>query len=246
MNIKVLGWLKRAFSAPRTRRNSCRRVPLCVEPLEDRLLLDAALVKDILNGPNGSSPKNFVQMGGYAYFTANDGATGNELWRTDGTLAGTTRVADINTNNMGAASSDPSNLFVVNGFVYFIANDGTTGRELFRTDGTTTKQVADIDKGAGDAFASNKDPWFTVIGGTLFFVADDGTGRQIWKTDLNSLATSSVTKGIALSDPTELVALGGSLLFAAASFGSGNELWISDGTAAAPGTSFGDGVPADG
>ena len=35
-------------------------------------------------------------MGGVAYFAANDGIHGEELWRSDGTVSGTYMVKDVN------------------------------------------------------------------------------------------------------------------------------------------------------
>ena len=61
------------------------------------------LVKDILPGASTSSPTSFVVIGGVAYFVANDGVSGSELWRTDGTESGTTLVADICPGATGSA-----------------------------------------------------------------------------------------------------------------------------------------------
>src|SRR5690606_20194500 len=53
------------------------------------------LVKDIRVGSGGAHPRDLVATGGYLYFSATEGATyGNELWRSDGTEAGTVMVAD--------------------------------------------------------------------------------------------------------------------------------------------------------
>jgi ELWxxDGT repeat protein len=59
---------------------------------EDRCCAGTFRVKDIFPGSNPSSPYCFVDVGGTLFFAANDGASGLELWRTDGTEAGTLRV----------------------------------------------------------------------------------------------------------------------------------------------------------
>ena len=68
-----------------------------------------------------------------AYFIATDPAHGAELWRSDGTPAGTYRVTDI---CAGRCSSDPSSLRIFQGEIYFVADDGFFGSELWATDGT--------------------------------------------------------------------------------------------------------------
>ena len=67
-------------------------------------------------------------------FAGATAATGTELFITDGSVAGTVLVKDI---NPGAANSDPDEDFVhLNGFVYFSAFTAAEGRELWRTNGT--------------------------------------------------------------------------------------------------------------
>ena len=53
------------------------------------------LVRDIHPGGGDSSPYPLGVVGGVAYFIAGMPATGNELFRTDGTTAGTRMVAEI-------------------------------------------------------------------------------------------------------------------------------------------------------
>jgi ELWxxDGT repeat protein len=67
------------------------------------------------------------------YFLADDGLSGPELWKTDGTDSGTIRVKDIRAGRNG---SIPRDLTTVGSSLYFTANNGTTGRELWETDGT--------------------------------------------------------------------------------------------------------------
>ena len=89
-------------------------------------------VKDIR--PDGSSsPADLVVRGSRVYFSANDGTSGRELWRTDGTSAGTKRVKDI---LPGAGSSSPHGLVSTGDVLAFAANDGVHGDEPWQSDGT--------------------------------------------------------------------------------------------------------------
>ena len=55
-----------------------------------------ALVKDIFVGASSSNPSAFANVNGTLYFRATDGGNGLELWKSDGTAAGTAIVKDIN------------------------------------------------------------------------------------------------------------------------------------------------------
>jgi ELWxxDGT repeat protein len=72
-------------------------------------------------------------VGGKLYFCANDGASGIELWKSDGTEAGTVRVKDILS---GTGNSSPSLLSNVAGTLYFNASGGVNGNELWKSNGT--------------------------------------------------------------------------------------------------------------
>ena len=69
------------------------------------------MAKDITAGAGNSYPLYLTNVGGTLFFSAND-ATGRELWKSDGTSAGTTQLKDINS---GVANSDPKELTDVNG-----------------------------------------------------------------------------------------------------------------------------------
>ena len=94
---------------------------------------EPSLVKDIYPGtvgpyPYNSSPNFLTDVNGTLFFIANDDPTGNELWKSDGTEAGTVLIKDI---YPGAIGSLPANLTNVNGTLFFSAADDTTGDELW-------------------------------------------------------------------------------------------------------------------
>ena len=60
-----------------------------------------------------------VSFNGILFFYANDGSNGSELWKSDGTNAGTTLFKDI---NVGPSSSNINHQTVVNGTLFFEAN----------------------------------------------------------------------------------------------------------------------------
>lgn len=91
------------------------------------------LLKDIDATGVGSEPGPKTVVNGIAYFAAYDGIHGAELWRSDGTPAGTWLVKDIFT---GTSSSSPTSLVGADDKLFFVADDGIHGQELWVSDGT--------------------------------------------------------------------------------------------------------------
>lgn len=187
------------------------------------------LVKDVNSGVEnpGSNPQAPLAVGGVVCFTADDGVVGRELWKSDGTTAGTVRVRP------GGVPFEVAGLTDVGGTLFFVGNDGSSGLELWKSDGTAdgTVLVKDIRPGGGSSSPSG----LTVVGTTLFFRADNGVhGAELWKSDGTPEGTVLVTDlvaGVTSSSPSGLTALGGLVFFSATDPASGAELWKSDGTA---------------
>ena len=87
-------------------------------------------------------------MGSAIFFVARDAATGQELWRTDGTEGGTTLVKDI---RPGPSDGGVDSLTEMGGQLFFRACEGPTGCELWKSDGTAagTVLVKDVRAGPG-------------------------------------------------------------------------------------------------
>ena len=171
-------------------------------------------------------------MNGTFYFSADSGTIGYELWKSDGTSAGTVLVKDI---NAAAGTSSIQFMTNVNGTLYFRADDGVNGTELWKSDGTSAGTVLVKDIVAG---ANGSAPLvLTNINGTLYFNADDGVhGTELWKSDGTSAGTvlvKDIRSGAGGSDPNFLTNVNGTLFFVANDFNvTGAELWKTDGTSA--------------
>ena len=202
------------------------------------------IVKDIIPGPGGSALKgryDIASTGGYLLFNSTTAAAGYELWRSDGTDAGTFLLKDI---NPGPASSSPSAYQVYNGIVLFWAETAAEGRELWRTDGTGTGTTIVKDIRSGPASSINTGfpmPTISILysfNNRMLFTADDGThGEEVWTTD-GTLAGTYMLQDINPGPDRSYITLpasvpmNGKLFFAAYQQGSGSELWETDGTTA--------------
>jgi ELWxxDGT repeat protein len=194
-----------------------------------------------------SSPGAGVALGGALLFAANDGVHGRELWRSDGTAAGSRLVRDIHPGRIPAdpdiedcndrkslgLASNPEGLFRFRNGVLFTADDGSTGRELWWTDGTAvgTRRVKDLRPGADGSSPHD----LAVFRQRVYFIAaTDGAGESLWSTDGTTEGTVRVhdlTLGGTPSWARSLTAAGGHLFVSVYNEATGEELWASDGTA---------------
>jgi ELWxxDGT repeat protein len=196
-------------------------------------LIDVNKIKNSFPRNDELSTKNaFMLFNGYSYFSADDGIHGRELWRTDGTTAGTSLVKDV---NPGSPSSDifDYSLTSSGGKLYFSAYDEINGKELWVSNGTTegTHLVTDIASGV----PGSNPQYLTDVNGTLFFSVsyfdpNFGNINQLWKSD-GTAATTVLVKDLPNGYPLQdLVNVNGRLFFVFFDFFTGAELYTSDGT----------------
>ncbi len=191
-----------------------------------------------------------ITMNNVMYFIGNDGLSGFELWRTNGTEAGTYLVKDI---NPGIESSllltNVKQYFAqLNGFIYFGAAEPVHGAELWKSDGTTigTSMVANIDTTAPSIPNIGSNPAFlcTYNNAVYFSAFRTVDGRELWKTD-GTAAGTELVKDIAAGDgaPSGLIVHNGTLYFSAYHPNDNYTLYKSNGTTAGTSVVF---APASG
>ncbi len=206
------------------------------------------MVKDIFSGvddggyPRDSNPFSLFNFNGTLYFSANNEIVAEgfgpidcnplgELWKSDGSEAGTVLVKDI---YKGLGGGAPLGFTVVNGSMFFRANNGLYGRELWKSDGTPngTIMVKDIFTTSG-----SQPKWFTAMNNKVYFAAFNsdsgpgfGRGTEIYQTNgtLSGTGQSTWIFRLGGSNPKEIKAHNGEL-FISATDGTGYELWKTNG-----------------
>jgi len=173
------------------------------------------LVREIRPGSSGAEITSLTPLSatGEVYFSANDGSSGLELWRSNGTAAGTALVKDI---NPGLPSSSPGAVTVSNKILFFAADNGVNGAELWRSNGTTggTYLVKDLRKGSAGAGISS----MVAFDGRVFFNADDGiSGSEPWQSHENgdTHLVRDIRPGPLASSPVHFIRMGDGVYFSA-------------------------------
>ncbi|MGB0862779.1 MAG: T9SS type A sorting domain-containing protein [Saprospiraceae bacterium] len=122
-----------------------------------------------------SNVKNLTEVDGVLYFTATDATHGNEWRKYENGIA--TLLVDADGASFSSIPTNVSGNMVAgyNGSVFFSANNGSDGLELWKHDGTTAYMVQDINTGSGDSKPTD----MIEYDDKLYFVAENGSGRQL-------------------------------------------------------------------
>lgn len=203
------------------------------------------LVKDIWTGTGSSSPRRFASepfdlirydtfapLGNFMLFSAANATQGRELWRTNGTLAGTTLVKQFKT---GLGDGVVDILASTGSFALVKAEHDTRDASLWATDGTATgTKLLMIEKG----IHISREVLSTRLGSDrILFTQDDG--NSLWVTDGTRVGTKRVRSfpscatGAAFQHIKHLRGWPemNFALFSGCTTQTGHELWRTDGTA---------------
>lgn len=194
-------------------------------------------VKDIVLGMDSSSPLHLTVVGTTIFLVpADDGSGQRNLWKSNGTEAGTVLVKSIPDPTL----EGPVRLFEAGGLLFFRAWDGSNSPELWRSDGTTvgTHFIAD---NCPDEFTGSEVMPAAEFQGELFFRNNNGIhGTEPWRSGGLSIGTEMI-KDIrdpggsgGVIAPKDIAEFGGYLYFPAQT-SDGIELWRTD--LSGPGTS---------
>lgn len=188
------------------------------------------LVKDIHHGPYGSGVyTSWAAFDATLFFSAADGTYGPQLWRSDGTAAGTVRVT-----RFGPSAAFGQIVRFGDG-VAFAVDDGSSGGQVWFHDPVagTTRQLTNL-----TVPALNVPGPLAVLRGELYFLTATNSTcrfqwcRQLWKTAATGSAPVLLASDLLTDYPRALVEFEGRLFFGAGRESTGIELMATDGTPA--------------
>jgi ELWxxDGT repeat protein len=201
--------------------------------LSDGTEAGTAAYFDIRTVQSGMFIRSLASAGGLAYFWTSASQTGTalELWKTDGTKAGTMRVVQPSVFFGGFNYQKHATVAGVGNELFFFIERNGTGVELWRTDGTEagTRLLQIVNTGFADTESLGR------LGGFTLFDGNDPTvgGRELWRTDGTPGGTalvSEINPGTGDANPTEptRVGAGNAIVFAAPSPNTGAEVRTKD------------------
>ncbi len=173
------------------------------------------LVKDLAPGAGHGYPGWALVHADTLFFVANDGTT-DQVWRSDGTDAGTVRLTAFPKPALHTVI--PGELFAAGGRVCFDGPDG-----IYASDGSTGGTTL-IAPGVHRVESNDANPVVTNAG-VAYLVARRAGGADtgLWRTD----GTAAGTRLVSATARYALGTMGGKIYFT-----GGGKIWATDGTAA--------------
>lgn len=176
-------------------------------------------------------PRFITAIDGILYFSAIDQKHSSEPWRSDGTAVGTYMIKDINTATGGSGAAEyygSHRPLPVGDKVFFAANDGYAGAELWVSDRTTTNTFAVTNLPSASPNSSFVNNIVQGNSQTLYFTHQDaGPNTSLWKMDILSYDSSPlITTNATIYSLTPV----DNLLFFVNRTSHEPQLWVTDGS----------------
>lgn len=159
---------------------------------------------------------------GHAWFAGIDPIRGTELWRAQGNSTTVTLEAELLPQSEGLGSF-PREFTRLGEQLFFVADDGGSGPELWDTNGTFfgTQPIPNPAQGPITSLGN-----LVAAGGLIFFTQQGPTGTQLWRTDGSGFGTDQLTTSGSFSPPQAFKPLGALLFYV----DTNSRLFRSDGT----------------
>ncbi|HWB06552.1 MAG TPA: ELWxxDGT repeat protein [Verrucomicrobiales bacterium] len=184
-----------------------------------------------LIGPSGMTTEanNYVvAVNGNAFFLGADASGNTELWKSNGTAAGTTMVKNLSGGPGSGAQILPVS---ANNRLFLIKHPTQQTSELWSSDGFPDGTIK-LSNLVHENFVSVHN--VTALGNVLYYTTGPQTSTELWRSDGTPAGTYVLRKFTEnlYSPVTVLSTLGSRILLAVTTKAQGTELWVTDGTAA--------------
>ena len=191
-----------------------------------------SLVNNINSGSSSSNPQSMYNLSDTLIFVADDG-NGPELWRSNGT-----NTAMIQNIQPLSFPNPPVIVGALNNKIYFAADNGSIGSELYVTNGLSagTSLVKDIHHSGFGTTSSI--PWLESFNSAIYFPATKDNYNESLGLNKSDATTGGTSEVVAPGGATNFrlstvpgKAVGSIMYFRAFTTAENEELWKTDGTA---------------
>ncbi|MCB0083579.1 MAG: hypothetical protein KDE47_21705, partial [Caldilineaceae bacterium] len=169
----------------------------------------------------GGEPSEFTAIGNLLYFALDRNGPPPEVWRSDGTPAGTLKLATISPPD----TLTPYEFTDVNGTAYFVGAAENGERGIWRSDGTPQgiRQILHFPYQGGKQ-------QLTAVDTSLFFrLRKESAGTELWMLNEQNgclRMVADINAGANSSEPLDLTLVGQNLFFVAEDGKTGGELYV--------------------